>query len=111
MSEANTHAGTIGTWVAGFIILFTQSFLSYIAFRWGRSHPAPNPNAETNRLLNDLIAEVQQGNRVAEASQVTLGNIERIAVEVRNDAGGMLVIQRMPRSSTQSQDAAQSQQV
>lgn len=111
MTEANSYAGTIGTWVVGFIVLFSQSFLSYIAFRWGWSRWAPDPNVETTQLLKDLITEVRRGNEVAQASRVTLGNIERIAVEMRNDAGGMLVIQRMPRSSTQNQDAAQSQQV
>lgn len=111
MSEANSYAGTVGTWVVGFLVLFTQTILAYIVLRRERSHGATNPNVETNKLLKLLLAEVRRGNVVAEASRVTLGNIERIAVEVRNDAGGMLVIQRMPRSSTQNQDAAQSQQV
>ncbi|KAI9874290.1 MAG: hypothetical protein M1830_009908 [Pleopsidium flavum] len=111
MSEANSYAGTIGAWVGGFVVLFTQSFIAYTAFRKGWSHLAPPPNDETNELLKSLIEEVCASKEAAQAIRNTLENIEKIAVEVQNDAGGMLVIQRMPRSSTQNQDAAQSQQV
>jgi hypothetical protein len=111
MSEANSYAGTVGAWVGGFVVLFTQSFLAYIAYRRGWSHLAPTPNDETNRLLTSLSDEVRLIRGAAEASRNTLENIEKVAVEVQNDAGGMLVIQRMPRSSTQNQDAAHSQQV
>ena len=34
MSEAYTKAGTIGAWLAGFIVIATQSFIAYMAYPW-----------------------------------------------------------------------------
>ena len=111
MSEANSYVGTVGTWVAGIIVLFTQSFLAYMAYRKGWSPLIPDPNANNDQLLNELLVEVWLLRHAAEANRDTLRSIERIAVEVQNDAGGMLAIQRLPHSSGQNQDTAHSQQV
>jgi len=60
MSEANSYAGTVGAWVAGFLVSFTQSVLTYIAFRKGWSHKTTlTLDDNTKDLLTDLNYEVR----------------------------------------------------
>lgn len=104
MSEANSYAGTIGAWVGGFFVLLLQLLIAHNTSPRGRGS-----NVEIVDGLNSLKTELISTKMELVACRTSLGNIETILRGCQSDTGGMLVIQQMPRSSTQDQDAAHPQ--
>lgn len=102
MSEANSYAGTIGAWVGGFLVLLLELLIAHNTKKRGS-------NAEIVDGLNSLKMELISTKKELVACRISLGNIETILRGCQSDTGGMLVIQQMPRSSTQDQDAAHPQ--
>ena len=106
MSEANSIAGTVGAWVGGMIQLSTQLFLTYMSYREKGWSPLPrNPDDEAKKeLLQDILNVLREIKDSTAANTALLGNINTIAEEMRDGAG-------LPCSSTQTHNAAHSQQL
>ena len=96
MSEANSIAGTVGTWIGGLIVLFVLYLVAYKL-----RHITTSSDENTHTLLgvqNRDLAETRASN---EAILRALLKIEEIALEVRNEPGDVLVVQGVPYSSAQ----------
>lgn len=103
MSEANSYAGTIGAWVGGFFVLLLQLLIAH------NTSPRGRGSNEIVAGLNSLKTELISTKMELVACRTSIGNIETILRGCQSDTGGMLVIQQVPRSSTQDQDAAHPQ--
>ena len=98
MSEANSIAGTVGTWVGGFVVLLVSSLISaYIA----RSVTLSKTEKLDRALLVCIRKELGSLNGTEQAQLEVLLRLEKIALEVKNESGDVLVLQRVPRASAQ----------
>lgn len=96
MSEANSIAGSVGAWVGGLVVLLITYFVAY-----KMRHITTSGDQERNFLLRRNNDEMVELRAINQATLEVLQRIEKIALEVKNESGDMLVLQRVPRSSTQ----------
>lgn len=64
----------------------------YITYHKGSNSLLLNLSGRTNDLLTNRTVEIRLLSKDMKANRSTLENIEKISVQVQNDAGGMLVI-------------------
>lgn len=95
MSEATSIAGSVGAWVSGLVVLLITYFVAY-----KMRHITTSGDHRRNFLLGEVRHEMTRLRILNEATLEVLQRIEKIAVEVKNESGDMLVLQRVPRSST-----------
>lgn len=96
MSKAVSIASSMGAWVSGIVVLLITYFVAYKV-----RHITTSGDNERNLLLrrnNVKMAKLRADN---EATLEVLLRIEKIALEVKNESGDKLVLQRVARSSTQ----------
>ena len=96
MSEANSIAGTVGTWVSPFLLLLLTTMVAYMT-----RHITPSDDTERKRLLRQTARDVGHLRRDYHETLQVLLRIEKMAIEVKNESGDVLVLQRVPRSSAQ----------
>ena len=98
MSEATSTAGTIGTWVAGFVVLVVSSFSSaYIH----RRLTSGKTEAAEKELLGDIKLEIKELHGTMKSMLEVLQRLENPALEVNNESGDVLAPQGVPRASAQ----------
>ena len=87
MSEANKIIGTVGTWVAGFLVLLASSLLSaYIS----RSVTSSENEVSEKRLLWDIKTEIKSLHVTEKTVLEVLLRLEKMALEVENESGDVL---------------------
>ena len=98
MSQANNTSivGTIGTWLAVFLTL-VSIILSYMWFRSSQRNSSHDP------IMRLIYVELQKL-RIQEKSNLkVLERIEKHTIQIKNDAGAPMLVQRMPHSGSQDE--------
>ena len=93
MSEANSIAGTVGTWVSPFLLLLLTNMVAYMT-----RHITPSDDTERKRLLRQTARDVGHLRRDYHETLQVLLRIEKIAIEVKNESGDVLVLQSADKS-------------
>ena len=98
MSEANSIAGTVGTWVSPFLMFVITTMVAYMM-----SHITTSTSSDTyrNNLLRQTAVEMALLQESNKAILEVLLRIERKPQTIQIESGDMLVLQCVPRSSTQ----------
>ena len=99
MSEANSIASTVGTWVGGFVVLLVSSLLSAYITRSVTS--SKNEDSAEAKLLRSIKNGIESLHGTEKAQLDVLLRLEKIALEVKNESGDVLALQRGPRASAQ----------
>ena len=97
MSEANSKAGTVGTWVGGLVVLLVSAFVAYIA----RRRTSVKTKVTEKDLLYSIKRDIGSLHDTERTILEVLLRLEKIALEVKNESGDVLVLQRVPRASAQ----------
>ncbi len=97
MSQADSISmvGTVGTWLAVFLTL-VGIILSY---RW-RCNSQENSSSQESNVLRILV-ELRVLRRVEESKLEALERIEKLAIQVKNEAGAPMLVHRVAHSSSQ----------
>ena len=98
MPEAHSIASSVGSWVSGLVVWL----ITYFAAARVR-HTPTSSDQDRNVLLKELKKELAGIRIAAETSLTVLRRLEQIAIEVKNESGDVVVIQRRPRASITGQ--------
>ena len=99
MSEANSIAGTVGTGVAGFVVLLVSSLITFYIARSVNS--SKTEVSEEESLLQSIKEGIENLHDTEKAQLDVLLSLEKIALEVKNESGDVLALQRGTSSESQ----------
>ena len=97
MSEANSIAGTVGTWVSPFLMFVLTTMVAYMMRHITTS---TSGDTERNSLLRRTVEEMALLRENNEALLEVLLRIEKNPQTIQIESGDMLVLQCVPRSSS-----------
>ena len=98
MPEAHNIASAVGSWVSGLVVWVVTVFTAAKV-----RHTPTSSDKDRNDLLKKLKEELADIRIAAQSSLTVLRRLEQIAIEVKNESGDVVVIQRRPRASITGQ--------
>ena len=86
MSEVNSIVGTVGTWVASFVVLLITYFVAY-KLRYITT-PSDQVRNELMKGLKEMLASIRTADQ---ATLHAIQGVEQIAIQIKNKSGTVSV--------------------